>query len=84
VSEGLPFLGFSIYPGVIRVRPENLRRSRRRLLEHVRDFERGSIDERKLADCVRSITVHLRTADTWNLRRAWFDGGRLASPRPPP
>lgn len=83
-SQGLPFLGFRIYRGTIRVRPANLRRSKRRLLKRVHEFERGSIDDRKLADCTRSIAAHLRTADTWNLRRAWFADARLNGPRGPP
>jgi hypothetical protein len=83
VSEGLPFLGMRIYRGTTRVRPENLRRSRRRLQRRVHEFQRGAIDERKLADCVRSIVAHLAAADTRRLRRAWFEDPRLAAPRAP-
>lgn len=72
VSEGLPFLGFRIYRGTIRVRPQNLRRSRRRLRARERAFACGEIDEKKLADCVRSIVAYLAIGNTLSLRRKLF------------
>ncbi|MBI4602811.1 MAG: group II intron reverse transcriptase domain-containing protein [Planctomycetes bacterium] len=74
VSEGLPFLGFRLYRGTVRVRPESLRRSKRRLAARVRACEHGEINEDRLAGCVRSIITRLASADTWNLRRNWFAG----------
>lgn len=71
-TEGLPFLGFRLYRGLIRVRPENLRRSKARLRARERAHARGELSEEKLADCVRSIVAHLGTAHTLGLRRRWF------------
>jgi len=43
---GLPFLGFRIQRGTVRVRPESLRRMRRRIRR--RQFEQGLIDQEVL------------------------------------
>lgn len=56
-AEGLSFLGRRIFPGVIRIRRENLRRSLRRLRR------RGCAD-----DSVRSVFAHLAQADSRLLR----------------
>ncbi len=69
---GLPFLGWRIYRGTMRVRPENLRRSRRRIAVREQQCRRGALDERQLSDAVRSVVAHLRCGDTMALRRRWF------------
>lgn len=71
-SEGLPFLGFRLYRGLIRVRPENLRRSRARLRARERAHARGELGEEELSRSVRSVVAHLATANTLSLRRRWF------------
>ena len=59
-SHGLSFLGMRIFPRFIRVRPENRRRSLRRLDQKVRDWEDGKLDEERMAQSLASITGHLR------------------------
>jgi len=72
VGVGLPFLGWRIYRGTTRIRPENLRRLRARL-EHRRwECRRGVIDEERLLASVRSTVEHLRHGNTLGLRRSWL------------
>jgi RNA-directed DNA polymerase len=65
VSEGLSFLGRRIYPGLIRIRRENLQRSLRRLRG------RGYPE-----DSVRSVFAHLAQADSQRLRLDLSDPAR--------
>ena len=71
-SQGLPFLGFRVYRRFVRLRPENLRRTKQRLQTRQRQFARGVIDESQLADCTRSVLAHLDHGNTIALRRSWF------------
>lgn len=71
---GLPFLGWRIYRGTMRVRPENLRRTRRRIQQREKQARAGVLDEQQLADAVRSAIEHLRHGNLRSLRRAWFSG----------
>jgi RNA-directed DNA polymerase len=70
--QGLPFLGFRIYRGTARLRPDNLRRTRARLRHRQWQFGQGVFDEARLADCTRSVTAHLTHGNTLALRRSWF------------
>ncbi len=58
-AEGLPFLGWRIYPGMQRLRPENRRRTEARLRYRHFEHREGRIDEEALADTVRSVHAHL-------------------------
>lgn len=79
--SGLPFLGFRIYRGTIRLRPGNLRRTRARLRHRQWQFDQGLLNETRLADCTRSVTAHLTHGDTLGLRRAWFTVDETAADR---
>jgi hypothetical protein len=71
-TEGVPWLGFLVFPGTVRVRPENLRRFawRLRFLRHA--LHRGRIDEDRYRRGVASVVAHMSHADTRALRRAMF------------
>ena len=71
---GLPFLGWRVYRGTMRVRPENLRRTRRRIQCREAQARAGLLGEQQLAAAVRSTIEHLRHGNTLSLRRAWFSG----------
>jgi hypothetical protein len=79
--QGLPFLGFRIYRSTVRLRPDNLRRTRARLRQHQWQFDHGVLDEYRLADCTRSVTAHLAHGDTLALRRSWFTDKDTAADR---
>ena len=74
---GLPFLGFQIQRGTMRVRPENLRRMRKRLRKRRWQFEHGLIDEDDLAASVGSMFAHLSHGSTLGLRRALVKGAPM-------
>ncbi|MEX1367080.1 MAG: reverse transcriptase/maturase family protein [Nannocystaceae bacterium] len=69
--DGLPFLGFMLFPAVRRVRPENRRRVVRRWKQRLWQWRHGQLDEEALADCVRSMMAHLEHGTTRGWRRRW-------------
>lgn len=71
--DGLPFLGFRIFPGLIRVKYENKRRLIRKLEARQREFNQGIINENKYVQSLMSICEHLKTANTYHFRRRIFD-----------
>jgi hypothetical protein len=55
VSEGMPFLGWRVYPGLLRQQGRRLRRQRRLLARREAQYLAGEIDAGKLQDCVRAL-----------------------------
>ena len=72
-AEGLGFLGFRIFPGLIRLPQKSWRRFRRKLLAREADFREGRIDEGVLARSVCSLTGHVKHAASRNLLANFFD-----------
>jgi RNA-directed DNA polymerase len=73
-GSGVPFLGFRIFPGIIRMRNENKQRWLKKLKLKVKNFEMGLIDEVKYADSLRSMTEHIKIANTYHFRRKILNG----------
>jgi hypothetical protein len=69
---GLPFLGFVVHAGMLRLRPQNARRSRKRLGQRLWQWRTGQIDDAQYAASAASTIAHLRHGATLQLRRAWF------------
>jgi hypothetical protein len=70
-SQGIPFLGWQVFAGTLRLRPENARRSRRRLKHRRWELRTGRIGEERYLDAVRSVLVHAgHGGSTAWLRRA--------------
>ena len=63
VSEGIPFLGFRVFPTHRRLLPASVKRARRRLGELSGD------DPLLVRDRVRAWIAHARHGDTYGLRR---------------
>jgi len=59
-SHGLSFLGMRIFPALIRVRPENRRRSLKRLKDVFRKWQNGELDEDSMTQSMASIVGHFR------------------------
>ncbi|MCP4397109.1 MAG: RNA-directed DNA polymerase, partial [bacterium] len=59
-SHGLSFLGMRIFPRLIRVKPENRRRSLKRMAKRIEQWKRGQLDEERMQQSLASITGHLR------------------------
>ncbi len=74
VTEGIPFLGFRIYPGVIRLNARTLRRFRRGLRAREKAYREGRLSDTALADAVASLFAHVAHADTVQLRRQLIKG----------
>lgn len=73
VSEGVPFLGFRIFPQLIRLQRPNLVRLRRRVQAKERKYAAGEITAEKMAQSVASMVAHASHANTRSLRRKMFE-----------
>ena len=72
LSEGLPFLGFRIFPRLVRIDRRGWRRFRRKLELREAEYLSGDIDEGALASSACSLLGHVRSGDTRNLRCGYF------------
>jgi hypothetical protein len=72
VTEGIPFLGFQVYPTHRRLKRRKGVAFRRRLRVLLAAYARGEIDFERLDASVQGWINHVRYADTWGLREALF------------
>ncbi len=72
VGEGLPFLGYRNFRGMIRLQRANLVRFRRKVGKLEKRYWKGEIDQRDLTNSMRSVISHISHANTGNLRNAVF------------
>lgn len=70
--DGLPFLGFLLFPHTVRLRPENSRRFAWRLRFLRWQARAGRIDGERFRRGVASVVAHMQHGDTLRLRRAMF------------
>lgn len=73
VWSGVSFLGFQIFPGMVRLSSDKWARFRRTVRELEESFAAGEIDEDELARSVSSMIGHVQHADTLSARRRFFD-----------
>ncbi|AHF04319.1 RNA-directed DNA polymerase [Marichromatium purpuratum 984] len=73
VSEGIPFLGFRIYPRTIRLNQRTRRRFRRQVRTLEAAASQGRIDESELANRAACLFAHVSQADAYRLRRRVSD-----------
>ncbi len=73
VSQGLPFLGFRIFPGVIRINRKGWRRFRSKVIKRDGQLVNSEIDYEGWNRSVASLVGCIQQADTRNLRAAFFD-----------
>jgi len=71
--HGANFVGFRVLPDRIRVRNDNLHRSRRRCRHLQRAYTAGDLSLRELVQRLQSWEAHLKHGDTHRLRRRLFD-----------
>jgi hypothetical protein len=74
VSQGVPFLGFRIYPGVVRLEGKKWARFRRDVRKRERAYLDGLIGEEYLVQSISSMIGHIQHADTLSARRRFFEG----------
>jgi retron-type reverse transcriptase len=69
VENGIPWLGFNVYPDHRRVKARNVRNFSRRLRERWREYCAGEISFAEFDTSVQGWINHVRHADSWGLRR---------------
>jgi retron-type reverse transcriptase len=69
---GLPFLGFLIFPGTVRLQGARRRRTLRRLSGRISVNNAPGAGDEALIASFRSSIAHMQHADTQALRRGWF------------
>jgi len=69
VAEGIPFLGFRVFPGTIRLDRSSKRRYVRKTLGVLRALDAGRIDDEAAAASLSALTGFVETADTHRFRQ---------------
>ena len=70
VTEGIPFLGFTIYPTHRRLKRRKGVFYRRRLKKLYNSYQAGDVSFKQLNASIQGWINHVRFGDTWGLRRA--------------
>lgn len=73
VCEGVPFLGFRVFPKMIRIKRENVIRMWRKVRRHEENYLKGRLTEVELEQSVSSIVAHVLRANSFKLRRNIFE-----------
>jgi len=78
VAEGVPFLGFTVFPTHRRLKAQKVISFRRKLKQRLTAFAAGQIAIADLHASVRGWINHVRYGDTWGLRRAVLGAARIS------
>jgi hypothetical protein len=78
-AEGLPFLGFVVFPDHRRLKPARGYDFRRKLAVQLNAYAAGQLEQDRVTASVQGWTAHAAHGDTWGLRRAVLSGVRLSS-----
>ncbi|MBK7897497.1 MAG: reverse transcriptase domain-containing protein, partial [Candidatus Promineifilaceae bacterium] len=70
VTEGFPFLGFTVYPTHRRLKRRKGIYFQRKLKKQLSLYRAGEIEAKKLNASIQGWINHVRYGDTWGLRRA--------------
>ncbi len=68
-AQGVPWLGFVVFPAHRRLKRQNVTRFRRRLGERMAAYRQGRISFAELDASVQGWINHVRYGDTWGLRK---------------
>jgi RNA-directed DNA polymerase len=79
--QGIPWLGFVIFPAYTRLKRRNAVAFTRRFERNLDAYAAGSISYAELDASVQGWIAHVDYADTWGLRRHVFDGHPLRPPK---
>jgi RNA-directed DNA polymerase len=72
-TQGLPFLGLRLFPGVIRLSRKGWRRFRRKMIIRENLLAEGKLDPDRFVRSVSSMVGHIGHANTRNLRASFFE-----------
>ena len=79
VTNGIPWLGFVVYPTHRWLKRRNVLHFRRRLQRNISLYRRGNISFAELDASVQGWINHVRYGDTWGLRRQLFRDNPIGS-----
>jgi hypothetical protein len=72
MKNGIPWLGFVVYPTHRKLKRRNVVHYRRRLEHNISLYRQGSISFAELDASVQGWINHVRYGDTWGLRQKIF------------
>ncbi len=73
--NGMSFLGYRIFPALIRLKRENVKRLRKKILQKEIELSKGIIDEESFRMSVNSLMGFAKFADSLQLRKKMFNNG---------
>jgi len=76
-GEGLPFLGFIVYPDHRRLKPARGYEFRRKFQQKLDAYANGQLEQEKVTLSVQGWVAHAAHGDTWGLRRTVLSGNTL-------
>lgn len=79
-KNGIPWLGFVVYPTHRKLKASKVRNTTRRLRARADAYNRGEIDLSAVNASVQGWVNHASFANTWGLRRDLFSNLVLRSP----
>ncbi|VAW31685.1 Retron-type RNA-directed DNA polymerase [hydrothermal vent metagenome] len=82
VNEGIPFLGFQIFPHRIRLKPRNGYNYQRKFKQMLLQYQNGEISFDQMTASVQGWVNHSRYGNTMGLRKAILSGEQIP-PAPP-
>ena len=80
VDEGIPFLGFVVFPHHRRLKPRKGYAFRRTLRQRAAAYRAGQLPLDRVTASVQGWVAHVRTAQTYGLRKALLRGLALQPP----
>ncbi|MDA1190067.1 MAG: reverse transcriptase/maturase family protein [Candidatus Poribacteria bacterium] len=83
VKDGIPWLGFVVYPDHRRLKRRNVVKFTRRLRRNLDLYDKDAISFAELDASVKGWVNHVRYADTWGLRQHVFSRHPLPDPPKP-
>jgi RNA-directed DNA polymerase len=76
VTQGIPWLGFVVYPDRRRVKGRKVRQAKRHLHQRFDDWQQGKISFAEFDASIQGWINHVRYADSWRLRENILDAFR--------
>lgn len=74
LSQGIPFLGFRIFPGLIRLNRAGKKRFMKKCRSRQKQFSTGLLMESEYVNSMNSLVAFISTADSYRFRRNFFKG----------
>ncbi|MBF0452840.1 MAG: group II intron reverse transcriptase domain-containing protein [Candidatus Magnetomorum sp.] len=75
VFQGIPFLGFRIFPGLVRLQRKKLMRFRQNYQKKEKQYFNGEIDKDFFIASIESMIAHISWANTYQMQQSFFNTG---------